>query len=149
MSAGDIGAEMDRNSAVRALERLAAGVEFAQWNRFGPLEIPPEAFTFGARPWWGPFVRPQDPVPVYPLNPRVAPGPGWTWFARPGVRPGEGPGTWIGPKGEKLFPDFEHGPGIKPHWDYMPPKGTPGADPKGYRWFQDGTMLPKSLEIVA
>jgi hypothetical protein len=93
-----------------------------------------------------PLDRPSLPDP--PTDPTKPPGPDWVWRGRPGSTPGGPQGSWWNDKtGEKLYPDFNHPAGVKPHWDWNPPKGSPNAE-KGYRWYPDGTLEPKqSIDI--
>ena len=75
-------------------------------------------------------------------DPTVAPGPDWTWRAKPGVAPGTGPGSWV--RGDRLkrtletlYPNFDHEEGIDPHWDYT------GKNGNSFRKFRDGHCEPK------
>ena len=87
----------------------------------------PRAPPFFARP----PVVPRPSVP-YPRNPRVPPGEGWEW--RGNGPPGSSRGNWVNPRtGERLHPDLNHPPGIRPHYDYT------ARDGSRWRWFPDGT----------
>lgn len=78
----------------------------------------------------------EDPVPWY-TDPTRAPGPEWVWRGRPGSLPGDKNGNWYNPKtGDSLHPDFDHPPGIDPHWDYK-------NNGNWYRWFGPNKMEPK------
>jgi hypothetical protein len=82
------------------------------------------------------IVRP--PLPEYPTNPKLPPGPDFEWHGQPGSQPGDAEGSWYNPKGpETLRPDMDHPPPTPPHWDYRAPSG------KWYRWFPDGRLEPK------
>jgi hypothetical protein len=73
-------------------------------------------------------------TPNVPWNfdPELGPGPGW-------IR--SGPRTnWYNPEtGESLRWDQNHRPPIEPHNDYWPGSGG------GYRWYENGTMEPKTI----
>jgi hypothetical protein len=82
-------------------------------------------------------VRP--PLPEFPEDPTVPPGPGFEWRGQPGSQPGDPKGSWYNPEtGETLRPDMNHPPQIPPHWDYKTP------DKRWYRWFPDGRLELKS-----
>lgn len=111
----------------------------------GPI-VPPELVPKSPiEPVPAPTPPVPPPLPEYPADPTKPPGPDWQWKGN--GPPGSSRGTWIrdGTK-EKLHPDFDHKPPIKPHYDYGPPEGSkqyPNED--GYRWYPDGAMEPKSL----
>jgi RHS repeat-associated protein len=81
------------------------------------------------------IVRP--PLPEYPTSPSLPPGSGWEW--RGNGPPGGKGGSWWNPEGGSLYPDFNHPPGVSPHWDWKSPNGD------WFRWFPDGTLKPKSI----
>jgi hypothetical protein len=82
-------------------------------------------------------VRP--PLPEYPTDPRVSPGPGFEWKGQSGSQPGDPEGSWYNPKTkETLRPDLDHDPPIGPHWDYKAP------NKQWYRWFPDGRFELRS-----
>lgn len=85
------------------------------------------------------------PLPEYPSDPTKPPGPGWEW--RGNGPPESGKGAWIRDGTEEtLHPDFDHPPPVKPHYDYGPPEGSKQyPNKRGYRWYPDGTMEPRSL----
>ena len=103
-------------------------------ERFSPLGTPDEVPN---------VVKP--PLEQYPTDPTKPPSPDYEWQGRPGSIPGKDPGNYWNPKLEhSLSPDYDHPAPIKPHWDFKPRFPSPEyPDPKGYRWYPDGTMEPK------
>jgi hypothetical protein len=79
----------------------------------------------------------SDSFPDYPGDdPTKSPGEGWEWRGK--GDPSSGEGNWYNPEtGEILHPDLNHQPPVEPHWDYR------GTDGKWYRFFPDGSMIPK------
>ena len=70
-------------------------------------------------------------------DPTRCPGEGFEWKGR--GPPGSGKGSWHNEQTkEKLYPDLDHPPPKKPHWDYYSPEF-----PKGTRLNTDGTWEPK------
>lgn len=83
------------------------------------------------------IVRP--PLEAFPRDATKPPGPGFEWRGRPGSQPGDSRGSWYNPETrEVLRPDMDHPPPIPPHYDDKPPGGP------WYRWFQDGTIVPRA-----
>ena len=82
-------------------------------------------------------VRP--PLPEFPSDPKISPGPGFEWHGQPGSQPGDPEGSWYNPNtSETLRPDMNHPSPTPPHWDYRAPNKL------WYRWFPDGRLELKS-----
>jgi len=104
-----------------------------------PIElINPDEIGIDVPPRGAPFPKPSVP---YPKDPKMPPGPGWQWKGPPDK------GSWFNPKtGEGLRPDVDHPPPVGPHYDYSPGRG--GGARGGYRYFPDGTVVPKTGYIA-
>ncbi len=111
-----------------------------QWTKEGESAADPHVAQMPPLLFEDPLVV-RPPLPEYPTDPRVPPGPGYEWRGQPGSQPGDPEGSWYNPKtDETLRPDMNHLPQTPPHWDYQTPK--PGE--QWYRWFPDGRLELKS-----
>lgn len=106
----------------------------AKIDPFGTQVLTPPFASFARPP-----ITVRPPLPDFPVDPALPPGPGWVWRGRPGCPPGGPEGNWFNPATrESLRPDMDHPPPVDPHYDYRGPDGT------WYRWFPNGDVVPKT-----